>query len=366
MKPGEAFERQIEKYFKDAFPDASVEFSKKVKDVHTGRKRQADVWVEATQLGGSKVKVLVSCKDHKRPLGVGAVETFVGEVESLGADAGVLWSRSGFRKPAVEKAKAKNIACCRIFDNAVLEKPNTIFALVYAAVPVFWVSLMPLQPMRGKRQYLWKEILSLQGDVSGMRGNISEILSFLQMKLYTAATDQDPLVPGKTAHRKLSWTFDVTAPRVPSGNLTIAIDWLWFIGESNVLTAQGATIETERAFKGKVTLPGVPVDGTMVDGNWRLVDEPADSAPDDPVRFTLTPVSWGTPSSMLAVMGESPAYGVVTQALSPIADSTGFGGKRTPTNAIRMNHTIELIPAIDVRGQKATPPSKPEETRPSE
>lgn len=49
------------------------------------------------------MSILVSCKDHSRPLDIGEAEMFAAEMRSLGATQGVLYSRSGFTLRAIAR-----------------------------------------------------------------------------------------------------------------------------------------------------------------------------------------------------------------------------------------------------------------------
>lgn len=77
-------------------------------DSITGEKREVDVVAKAT-VGTYDIYISVECRDHKRPADVTWIELMAKKHESLSTSKLVLWSRSGFTKTAITKAKALKI-----------------------------------------------------------------------------------------------------------------------------------------------------------------------------------------------------------------------------------------------------------------
>lgn len=117
VKIGEEFERAVWGFVKTLDPNAEVLFDHHVPDRETGKPRQCDVWINATWENFLPLSFYVSCKDYSRPLDQHKIESFSGEISSRRATNGVLFSRSGFTKPALEKAEKLGISCCQLFDN---------------------------------------------------------------------------------------------------------------------------------------------------------------------------------------------------------------------------------------------------------
>ncbi len=112
-------------------PKAKVRHNVRVPDRDTGLPRQRDVWVEAVICGIFPVTVLISCKKWKRKLSEQDVDAFVGELESSGAHKGVLYSYAGFTRPAIAKAQARSISCCRLYRNQPADIPELLFLSFY-------------------------------------------------------------------------------------------------------------------------------------------------------------------------------------------------------------------------------------------
>ena len=63
--------------------------------------------------------VVIECKDQKRKAGVPQIEAFHAKAHSVGANAMIFVSRSGFTKTAIKKAKA-----CKVAPYSLLKKDD--------------------------------------------------------------------------------------------------------------------------------------------------------------------------------------------------------------------------------------------------
>jgi len=70
------------------------------------RQRQIDVLVEGNIFGLTDARLIVDCKRWKTRIDVGDVDKFIGMVEDVGADMGILVSAVGATSGAGERAKA--------------------------------------------------------------------------------------------------------------------------------------------------------------------------------------------------------------------------------------------------------------------
>ncbi|MGZ8845813.1 MAG: restriction endonuclease [Pyrinomonadaceae bacterium] len=135
QRPGRKFEKAVYAFAKTLDASAEVLFDHKVKDRDTGEPRQCDVWINAKFGGHWPQSILVSCKDQTRKLHSGDVGTFCDEIRSTNATLGVLYSKSGFTKPAIQKAVANGIACCRLYDNEPADLPSPIWIVHFLCKP---------------------------------------------------------------------------------------------------------------------------------------------------------------------------------------------------------------------------------------
>jgi hypothetical protein len=60
-----------------------------VTGVRSGVTRQIDVWVTG-EVAGHEIKLAIECKLHKAKVDIKTVDAFVGFLEDVGADKGVL------------------------------------------------------------------------------------------------------------------------------------------------------------------------------------------------------------------------------------------------------------------------------------
>ncbi len=141
-KPGRDFEEAVLAFVQTLDPQAEVIFDHKVPDRDTGTPRQCDVWIKAKFAGHWPLSILVSCKDHSRKLDVGDIGKFINEVRSTGASTGVIYSKSGFTKPAIRKAEVNGLSCCRLYQSEPTDMPGVLLFDSYACTPRIGLALM--------------------------------------------------------------------------------------------------------------------------------------------------------------------------------------------------------------------------------
>ena len=173
-KRGADFEQAVYAFAKALDPSAQVLFDHNGPDRDTDRPRQCDVWLNAKVGGHWPLSILVSCKDHARRLDVGHIGTFCDEVRSTGANIGVIYSRSGFTEPALEKAKVNGIACCRLYRGERADIPDAVWFDSYSCSQAVALGLesKPQEMGLGK----WNDIfdLKVKGSASTVLDSIAE------------------------------------------------------------------------------------------------------------------------------------------------------------------------------------------------
>jgi hypothetical protein len=142
QRNGLAFEKAVHAFANTLDPNAEMLFDHKVPDRDTGTPRQCDVWINAKFGGHWPLSILVSCKDHKKKLNVDDIGAFRDEIRSTGASTGVIYSKSGFTQPAIEKAKSSGIACCRLYENEPADMPYIFAFESYAFTPQVRIALV--------------------------------------------------------------------------------------------------------------------------------------------------------------------------------------------------------------------------------
>jgi len=84
---------------------ATVERNVRMLGKKSGRRRQIDVKVTGALFGSGNATMIVDCKRYTKPLDVNHVGTFVGLVEDVGADIGLLVSTVGISPAAQQYAE---------------------------------------------------------------------------------------------------------------------------------------------------------------------------------------------------------------------------------------------------------------------
>jgi hypothetical protein len=86
---------------------ATVERNVRLPGRRSGRRRQIDVLVRGRIFGMADASLIVDCKRRRTPVDVKAVETFIGMVEDVGAEVGMLMTTAGSTSTARERARAE-------------------------------------------------------------------------------------------------------------------------------------------------------------------------------------------------------------------------------------------------------------------
>ncbi|MDQ1583826.1 MAG: hypothetical protein QOF36_1880, partial [Microbacteriaceae bacterium] len=101
-------------------PAASVEHNVQIRG-QTGQGRQIDIAVRGSLFGLGDALLVVECKDRGRPVDVGGIDAFVGLVEDVRADFGLLITASGVTATGQARADAKRLRV-RVLGRDELER----------------------------------------------------------------------------------------------------------------------------------------------------------------------------------------------------------------------------------------------------
>src|ERR1035437_6423010 len=109
------FEQLAAEIQRQLAPDARVETNVKLHGKRTGIDRQIDILVQQT-VGQYPIRIIIDCKDYKKPVDVKELEAFMGMVEDVGANKGAMVAPSGFTSTAKQRAKDAGIDLFRLVD----------------------------------------------------------------------------------------------------------------------------------------------------------------------------------------------------------------------------------------------------------
>jgi hypothetical protein len=194
--------------------------------------------------------MLVSCKDYARPLDIGHIGAFNSEVMSTGASAGIIYSRSGFSKPAIAKAKALGLTCCRLYQHQMADLPEILFLRSYLCFPrpVLEVS----RTAAGHPIPTWTELFDYP--VSTAQGTIALIDQLEQ--LFFAAEQQS--ISNRDPARAFPADFKIHLELTENGGplkVTVRASWRMFVGRVEAHSVNGSYCISDGAFLGTQTTP---------------------------------------------------------------------------------------------------------------
>lgn len=104
------YERLVAALHKKLDPNAKVSWDTKVKG-KGGNMRQIDVMVEG-RVGSAPILLVVECKRYASKVGVELIDGFIGKLSDVGADKGVIVSKSGFTRDALQRAEHGGVIAC--------------------------------------------------------------------------------------------------------------------------------------------------------------------------------------------------------------------------------------------------------------
>jgi len=118
-KPGDEYRELVGRVMATLDPDSAV----KTEQWITGPDGERDMDVEVRgMLNCFPHFILVECKDHARPIGIGFVDAFESKIRDLKPDRAIMFSNSGFTRDALKKAGRVEIEMA----SAMKARDNTI------------------------------------------------------------------------------------------------------------------------------------------------------------------------------------------------------------------------------------------------
>jgi hypothetical protein len=131
-RSGFGFERAVADIQQLLDPQSTVEHDVRLED-KIGNRRQFDVVVRGT-VGGRAVLGVFECRDHADPVDQSQVDGFVTKMQSVNANFGVIVSRHGFSKAALELTRYHGIGAYSLLKQADTEPGFTVLGHWYATL----------------------------------------------------------------------------------------------------------------------------------------------------------------------------------------------------------------------------------------
>jgi hypothetical protein len=267
----EQFEKAVATFVKALAPNAVVKHSPRLPDKHTGQPRQSDVWVEAV-VGMFPVKILISCKHLRRRINEQDMDAFVGELLSSGAHKGVVYAFSGFTAPAIAKAKALGISCCKLYQNSPAEQPESLI-LVFYCCGQRWRLRWSSAASDRWAMISFDEVFSTKIQSDYPRTVMEQLLAS-----FTEGEEKAVQDTTGTGRFPEDWTVSL---EIPNGSpdiapLRISLDGKWKVYRAKLEAhlLDGTYSFTENMFAGSQTSPWIDMQGPEPGPGWELITDP--------------------------------------------------------------------------------------------
>jgi len=265
------FEQAVADFVAALDPTATVRHNIRVPDIDTGKSRQQDVWVEAKICGHIPIRVLISCKRKSALLNSQDIDAFVGELRSSGANKGVLYSLSGYTKPALKKADKLSILCCRLYQGEPPDIPNILIFRSFCCTSRAQLSLdrIPEQPIR-----VYNDLFDIKvGGEGGQQAKIIDLISEAYLK------SEKNVIAKASAEKRFpaSWSdaFQLTFDNSSLQSLTVTIRGTWRVwsGRLEAHLVSGAYVLNNQEFIGRQFYPAIDMKGPGPGPGWELLQE---------------------------------------------------------------------------------------------
>lgn len=102
------YEKEIFNILKDTFEDCHFEFDDLIFGKFSKVDRQIDIAIRG-KIGGSEVLGIIDCKYFGKKIDVKIIEAFLGMIEDVKANFGIIITNQGFSKAAKNRATLKNL-----------------------------------------------------------------------------------------------------------------------------------------------------------------------------------------------------------------------------------------------------------------
>jgi hypothetical protein len=109
------FEKLVEKIQAGLAPTAIVKHNEKIYGKKSGSERQIDVTIRQS-VGQFEILIVIDAKDHKAPVDIPELGSFLDLVSDVGAQMGALVSASGFTEGAKRRAREAGVDLYRLVD----------------------------------------------------------------------------------------------------------------------------------------------------------------------------------------------------------------------------------------------------------
>ena len=102
------YEKQIFNNLEQKFPNCSITFDDSIFGIFSKTDRQVDISIRG-ELAGNKLLGVIDCKCYSKNVDIKAVESFLGMLEDLKANIGIMITNVGYSEAAINRSSVKNL-----------------------------------------------------------------------------------------------------------------------------------------------------------------------------------------------------------------------------------------------------------------
>ena len=267
---GKDFEIAVYNFVKTLDPDSEVIFDHKIPDKDTGTLRQCDVWINAMFKGHWPLSILVSCKDWDKKIDIGEIGKFINEIKSTGASFGVIYSRVGFTKPALKKAKANGISCCRLYQNEPADIPELLIFQPFVCSPSIRIDLLSGIP--GGEISTWNDLYHLEVVYKDIKFTIIDLIT----KFFHEGETKSMANRDEKCGTFPDWYSDFQVT-VEGQSLELLIRvagrWKYFRSNMEAILVDGSYVIDKQIFSGTQSGPFINIKSAHPGDAWEEIGE---------------------------------------------------------------------------------------------
>jgi Restriction endonuclease len=270
-KKWKQFEKSVAAFIAALAPEARVTHDADIPDIDTGKLRQRDVWIETKVCNHFSVKILVSCKRYKKKIDQQQMDAFIGEIRSSGAHKGVMYSFSGFTRPALRKAEKVGISCCRLYDFEAPDIPDVLMFDAYLLTPTFHFFATRTNSSATLPETIG-ELLDLELPIDSPQQR-TLFIDILEEKYY----ESRQIVRNRsreTGELPTDWTDSITITKSELDKVFVEFGGSWDIYEARLegVLVSGSYSFTETEFKGEQLFPCIDKRGPDPGSGWKKIN----------------------------------------------------------------------------------------------
>jgi Restriction endonuclease len=287
VPPWKMFENAVAKFVAALDPSATVTPNTRLPDLHTNRRRQRDVWIDAKVCNHYPISVLVSCKRYGRTLDEQDIDHFNGELLSTKARLGVIYSYSGFNEAAIEKSKVLGISCCGLYQGHASLLPSVLHLKPYYCLCA--TAKLAVDKHRQWGLTAWADLFNLKIDAPN---EPSTMLDVIVNEFDAGLHEEIKRYTGPPASAAQDWVRQFTfSGGDDKPGLTVTIFGIWKVhrSKSDAVLIDGSYNFTSDEFSGTHATPAIRMKGGTPGPEWELLQERPENLDDSMMVITFWP-----------------------------------------------------------------------------